>query len=104
MNILLQTLIVLLLVAMILFIIVLLKPGRSRFKNSSNSHHDNYRKKNEVGEQNLGRMGNSTSYRTIAKSRNLTEASKLEPKLNPSVTKAISNTSIDVNKDSNKGG
>lgn len=89
---------ILIVIALILAIIVLLNPGRSRFKGKGGNS-DVYRSKRSVGEQNVGTVKNNSTYRDIARDRGLPEAEKLESRVNPNVTKAITSASKAVSKE-----
>lgn len=86
--------IILMLLGAIIVVGVLGTLTQSRFTKTKKK--DEFRNKNQIGKQNLGKLKQKQTYKEIAKSRNLEEAKNFEPRLNPKVTKSLSVTTKDM--------
>lgn len=86
--------IVVYLVIGIIIIAALGSLSKSRFVRTT--HKDQFRNRNQIGKQNLGKLKEQQSYRQIAKHRQLEETKNLEPKMNPKVTKSLAVVSKDI--------
>lgn len=78
----------------IVVLLVLTYLSGSRFTKTTSRDH--FRKKSQIGKQNLGKTKQGKDYRQIVKDRNLEEAKNLETKVNPKVTHSIVVTTKDV--------
>ncbi|MFF2798103.1 hypothetical protein [Lysinibacillus xylanilyticus] len=68
--------------------------SKSRFVKTV--HKDQFRNKKQIGKQNLGKLKEQKTYQQVAKERQLEEAKKLEPKMNPEVTHSLAVVTKDV--------
>lgn len=88
--------IVIYLVLAIAVVAILGSLSKSRFTRTV--FKDEFRNKNQIGKQNLGKLKKEQAYREIAKVRQLEEAKHLEAKLNPKVTHSLVVATKDVRK------
>jgi len=88
------TSIVMFLVLAILVVGALGTLSKNRFRRTK--YKDEFKNKAQIGKHNIGVMKQEKTYREIVKDRNLSEATKLEPRINPKVTRSIAKVTKDV--------